>query len=193
MPPRASNPVRALALLGGLALLALAAAVTFGFALAAPVGMLIAAVVLHKRKRRYSRGSGWVGAVVATSLALGVASSLALRRVPPGTFEKVRRQAIGERQRHPPHVPRVLQRIAPPSPATPLIQAKTDSLTATPGVFWTLTIMGALIACGIMGAIVGSAGWACATIAAFGILGRWPGARRAPPADDADYAAALTG
>jgi hypothetical protein len=185
-------PARAFALLGGLALLALAAKVTFGFALAAPVGMLIAAVVLRRRKRPYARGSGWVGAVVATSLTLGVALTLALRRVSHGTFEKAHREAIAERQRHPPTVPRVLRRIAPPSPADPLIQAKTDSLMSNPGVFWTLTVLASLMACGFAGAIAGSMGWACSTLVAFGILGRWPGARRAPPADDADETPALT-
>lgn len=193
MSARASTPARALALLGGLALLVLASAGTFGFALAAPVGMLVAAGVYRLRRRSYSRGGGWIGAVAGTAIAAGVAFAFVMHRVPPGVFESARKDAIAERRRHPPRVPRLLQRIAPPSPAAPLIQAETDSLANTPTFFWTAAVVGGIMACGLLGAVVGSMGWGGATLVAFGILGRWPGGRRDPPEDAADYAPALTG
>ncbi|HEX6537150.1 MAG TPA: hypothetical protein VF041_21390 [Gemmatimonadaceae bacterium] len=187
MTTRAAGAARALAAITGLGLLALAATPTLGVALAAPAGMITVIGVHRLRGRRWTRVGSWLGAVVATALVAVIFLGWAMRRVPASTFERARQQAAIDRQRrrsHPSRAQRVIQRIAPPSPAAPVIQARTDSLVNTPGFFWGVTIVAGIIGCGFFGTIVGSFGWACAMLVAFGALGRWPGGP-APPVRDA--------
>lgn len=179
---------RSLAALTGLGLLALAVRGTFGVALAAPAGMLAVIAVQRLRRRRWTRTASWLGAVVATALVAGIIVAWVMYRTPPSTFERARQQALADQQRrrqHPGRAERVIQRLAPASPATPVIQARTDSLMSTPGFFWAAAIFGGIIGCGFAGTIVGTFAWGCAMLVGFGALGRWP-ASRPPPAASAE-------
>jgi hypothetical protein len=163
---------RVLAVVFGLGLLVLLIGVTLGFALVAPIGMAAAAGVQRWRHRSYTRMAGWIGAVVASAIATAVALVFVMRQVPAGSFDAAVRQAMIDQKRHPPQIPRALQRLAPNAAAAPAIEAQTDALTRSPVFVWVTMTIGVAIGCFLFGLLIGTPMWACATLALFGATGR---------------------
>ena len=172
--PAPSMPRRIAAVIGGLALLACATVLTAGTALAAPVGMAIAARVRRARRRPYTRAAGWLGAVVATAIVIGAASAVLLRRIPSGTFTAAQQQAAAERHQNPPQLPAFLRRLSPGAPSPAQMQAQTDSMVSSPGFLLGMGIIGGALMAISFGAFIGTVSWACTTLALYGLRGRWP-------------------
>ena len=160
----------------GLALLApaLVFVVPRVITLGAVAGMGVVTLVQRARAHPYSRGAGWLGAAIGTAATLFASLAIFMSRTPPGTFESIRKEAAVQRQAHPARIPEVLRRFTPGGAAAPFVQARTDSLTNTPGFFWFSTIFGGVMIAVIGGVILGSLVWGVVTLTLFGATGRWP-------------------
>lgn len=163
---------RVLALIAGGAILAILAVSTVGFALAAPVGMWVAAIVRRARGGSYTRRVGWVGAVLACSLVLVGGFAVALSRLPAGYIETVQQQAAIRQQREPSAIEQALRRVSSASPSQAAVEEKTRDLTRSKPFFLWITIMSSIVGAGIGGLLLGSMGWVGATLVMFGVTGK---------------------
>jgi len=144
--------------LAGALILCLSALFTLGIALAAPVGVLTAAAWASRRGQRLTLGRSWLAAAIASSLALVGVFAVAAARAPEGALQRFQ-QAAAEREAAPAvEPPAWLARVFPqatrqPDPLTERV-LKSRALTVYFG------LMGAGMAVVLLGAIVGSFGWA---------------------------------
>jgi hypothetical protein len=158
-----------------LALLAIACVLSVGIVLVAVVGVGVAALVQHLRKRRYTRRAGWLGAVLGAAVASAAAIMFFATRVPPGTFEEARARAIAEQQQHPPRVSRFLERVVSRDPSSAAMQARTQAWLSKSRVFWWyIVILGGTLACAMIGLFFGTPAWWGVLLIQFGVTGRWP-------------------
>jgi len=177
--PPASVGRRVVAGLGGVAALAVAALFTIGGALAAPVGMVIAAAVARRRARVLSGLGGWSAAVLAAAVFVVSISTIVVVRLPPGTLERVWRSAdsaAAAAQSEPP--PEWLQRVSPRAAAAarPLPKGSTAERAVN---LWA-TVTGAVIAWALVSALIGTVGWLASLPLAYALSGRWPLGRTSP-------------
>ncbi|HEY6927162.1 MAG TPA: hypothetical protein VI653_27035, partial [Steroidobacteraceae bacterium] len=89
--------LRVLAGVGGTLLLVLAAILTVGTALAAPLGMLLMRRRAARLNRRLNRIASLVGAMTASSVAAVLLGIVFFAVSPPGTFQQVESQATEAR------------------------------------------------------------------------------------------------
>jgi len=166
--------------LAGVLTLVFCAVFTVGTVLAAPVGVLLARTVARRRQRRLTRGAAWLGAVVASFLALLLAFAGMLAMAPPDTMKSVR-ASMDSAQAHqtPAELPKWLQRITPPP--TQGQRALTEQMVSSNAFVVWAGIVGTVIACAILGTIAGSIGWVASMLLAYASTGRWlPGAEVIP-------------
>lgn len=167
---------RLAAILAGLVVLAAGAVVSLGAALLAPVGMLIAAVVLRRRGRVLGRAASWFVAAGSVAVVLLAFAGFVATRVPSGTWRQLRRaqdSATAAAAKQPP--PAWIERIAPQ--AAPASRAKPPAAVQTAAMAWVGGFATVFLA-----SIYGSIGWGAGMLLGFGAAGRWPGAKPIVPA-----------
>jgi hypothetical protein len=161
---------RILALIAGAALLVLVAMKTFGSVLVAPIGMWVAARIQRARGRGYTRVAGWVGAVLVSTLVMAGLFGYAVTRMPAGYLEEVQ-QATAQRQQervqHPSAIEEALRRASTATPSQAMVQKKTDELAQSKAFIWWTMIVGGVLAAALAGLLLGSVGWAGATLVLF--------------------------
>lgn len=161
---------RALALGAGGAIVLLLGVITVGFALAAPIGMWIAAIVRRARGRSYTCRAGWVGAVLACTLATAGVFGFALLRMPAGYIESVQQQAA-LRQREPSAIEQALHRVSSASAPQAAMEERTRELARSKAFVWWSTIMAGIVGAAMAGMLLGTMGWVGATLMSFGFWG----------------------
>jgi hypothetical protein len=149
-----------------------AASATWGAALLAPIGMLLAAAVARRRRRPLTRGASWIGAVAAVTAAIIVAVGIVLALTPPGTLAQIQRSAdsasAARADRSPVWVERMKRGAG--SAATDTVTARLIRSRAF--VVWT-GVMGGVLAVSVLGTIIGTLGWVAALPLAYALRGRW--------------------
>lgn len=174
-PPRAGKGVRALALAGGLAALALVTVGTLGFALLALLGMAVAWAVARGRGRPLTRGASWWGASLGVALGFAATMAFALAKTPPGTMTQIQQRNDSLRAASPPPEPPAwLRRIDPMAGKMAQDRDSTaERLARSPILLVWAGAMSTVLASSILGALVGSLGWGAALLFLFGATGRW--------------------
>ena len=181
----ASRVKRVLGVLVGLALIVAGTRILSGIGLAALAGMGAAAGLCRWRRRPLTRFAGWLGATLGVAVTIGGLMIFGITRMPAGQLDASRRAALqtqAQRRQHPPALDRWMRRYAPEAQPSPTIQAATDSLMASRPVFWWMMAVGTTIGALLVGVAFGSVMWAGATLALYGVLGRWPMAAARGPA-----------
>ncbi len=191
--PAASGATRAAAVVGGLALLLLVLTFSLGIAVAAFVGMGVAALVQAQRRRPYTRVAGWLGGVIGTGVALVALVAVAAAFFPRNFSETVRRQMI-ENARHPQRgtaADTILAHMTPGGVAARDAQTRalTDAVARSDRMLPAIFVLLAIFGCGFWSLVIGSAAWGVGSLLQLGVTGRWPSAGagssarlRAPPA-----------
>jgi hypothetical protein len=179
-PTSGSRGTRLLAAVTGTLALAFFALFTLGGALVAALGMLLAGIIARRRNRPFTRGAGWVGAVLAASVAMAAYTAFAFVRTPPATRARIRHtmDSVSAAQRNAPP-PAWIERLAPGT-----AKAKSSALTNQMAGSRAFTVWMALLGDAVLsiwfGAIVGTLGWAAGLLLAYACNGRWlPNARDA--------------
>ncbi len=151
---RPSLALRVLSGIGGVAILLISALLTFGTCLAAPVGIIAARRRARRRDRPFTRGASWLGAVVASSIAVALALLVVLALIPQATLRQMQRTVAEARDtaRAPEWITRVLPHAAHPDPTAQQL-VKSPVFVVVSGVF------GLGFASAFLGSIAGSAGW----------------------------------
>jgi hypothetical protein len=177
--PRAGVAARALAGLAGVAALAGAVVVTFGLALAAPLGMLVASLVARARRRPLGRLAGWGAAVAAASFAIVALGTVGAANAPPGTFAHMQQTfdsvRVASAKEQPP-TPEWVEKLAPGTAAAQRRGAE-SSIAQSPALMYWAMAVGLVFTCALFGGIAGSLGWGATALLAYAARGRWPGAR----------------
>lgn len=166
--------IRIAAFLGGIVVLALGSVISVGAALLAPIGLLIAGRVLKSRGGALTFWSSWVVAACSVGLGIIVGAGVVAVKMPNGTLQQMRHSydsSTAQAAKVPP--PKWLERIAPGS-AAGTAQPKSRAMQTG------LLAFGGMMTFSLMGALVGSLGWAGALMLAFAVQGRWIGANSAP-------------
>src|SRR5688500_8865180 len=81
---------RILAAIAGALTLFFSSTITLGTVLAAPLGVLAACALARRKNRPLSRGAAWLGAVIASFIAVPLVFAGLLLMAPPGTVASVR-------------------------------------------------------------------------------------------------------
>ncbi|HEU4585584.1 MAG TPA: hypothetical protein VFR95_07525 [Gemmatimonadaceae bacterium] len=165
---------RILAFLAGVAILALTALVSMGSILVAPIGMWLARIIQRARARSHTRATGWLGAVVACALVFLIILGYGFTHLPEGYVDMVQQQTA-ERQKDPTTVERIFQRATPRSPASAVVEKKSQEMAQSRAFIWWATIVGGVISAGMAGLLMGSVGWAGTSLMLYGLTGRAPG------------------
>ncbi len=141
---------------------------TFGTALAAPVGIGLTRWVLRRRGRALSRLGSFAAAVSAGAVVIALAFLLIFINLPEGALTDALAAAESA---EPPPQPEWLERFAPYSaPSDPSIERIVTSKPAT--LYFGLIGVG--LACLLLGSVVGSLGWAVTFLLGYAVCGRWP-------------------
>jgi predicted PurR-regulated permease PerM len=165
---------RILAFLAGAAILALTALASMGSVLAAPIGMWLSRVIQRARARNHTRATSWIGAVVACAvLFLGVLG-YGFTRLPDGYVELVQQQTT-KQQRDSTTIERIFQRGTPRSPASAVVEKKSQELAHSRAFIWWVTIVGGAMSAGMAALLMGSVGWVGTSLMLYGLTGRVPG------------------
>src|SRR5688572_24257222 len=160
------------AIAGGLTLFATAATVILGTVLAAPIGVLVARALARRKNRPLSRGAAWLGAVIASFLAVPLVALGLLAMAPPGTVADIR-AGMDSAQAHqkPAALPPWLERVTPPTTARQ--KAASEQLARSRPFTIIFGTIGIVMACSILGTIAGSIGWVASMLGTYAFTGRW--------------------
>ena len=172
----ASLGMRILMAVVGVTTLGIAAIVTVGGALLAPLGMAVARAIVRRRHNAPTFTSSWLGAVGAAILGVMIGAGILTSRAPAGTFAAIQRSADSSAAVSREHPPEWLRKMYPAAAATPQLSPRTNRAFAIYGA-----IAGAVLVCGLLGSIVGTLGWAASLPLAFAINGRWRTRRPVDP------------
>jgi hypothetical protein len=187
-PPRvtANILVRLAAFVGGALVLLVAALISLGTALLAPLGMWATSAYRRRRHGSTTRPATWLAAMASVGIGLVGLMLVALGAMPAGSLQRFQVTAdsvSSANAKAPP--PAWVERIAPGSSARAAQGPQTPASLRTPLMIWSAGI-GILF----MAALGGSIGWAGAMLCGFAIRGRWPyGPVHARPDDDPALAA----
>jgi predicted PurR-regulated permease PerM len=168
--------MRVLAAVGGALALLLGTVLSFGVALAALLGIGLAALV---RRRRLTWIGSLAGAVLFAGLAFGGLITVSVSLAPGGLagFEQSMEQAQQQAQTQPqPPIVRKMQKLFPPNPVA---QRQNERMMKSKAWMWGGMAMGLLAGCFFFGVLVGAPTWGCVMLIGYGLRGRWPMQRRA--------------
>ena len=165
--------------LAGIGTLIVTTILTLGTVLAAPIGVLAARALARRGNRELTLGAAWLGAVIASFLALmiGVAGWMAM--APPETRDLMRAviDSAQAQEAKPTETPAWLQRI---NPQTTQQNAAVDKLAKSRGFITFFGAVGLVMACSMLGTLSGSIGWLASLLLGYAITGRWVRGQRAP-------------
>jgi len=166
-PPRIA--LRVVSGIGGTLVLFVAAVLTLGTALAAPVGMLLVRRWAVRRNRYVTRVASWFGAALASSVAVALVCVVLISLLPRGTFREIRKTTV-ESQAHPVvTLPRWYTRAFPQAAAS---DSLTHQLVRSPAFVIVSGTLGLVIASAFCGTIAGTMGWVASMLLSYAVSGR---------------------
>ena len=159
---------RAVVFLAGAGVLLGAMVLSRGTVLAAPLGVWLAYRIQRSRRAPFGAAQGWIGAVSGTVVILLIVGGVLLSRVPTKTWREVQHAAdsgAAAAAQKPP--PAWLDRLAP--------GARTSYSPVRPsgGFYTAVVVWWAGIATTVLGALLGTIGWAGTMLVVYSTSGRW--------------------
>lgn len=163
----ASVALRVLSGIAGALILLIASLFTFGTCLAAPLGMIAARRRARRRNRPFTRGGSWLGAAVASSIAVALALLVVVALSPRSMLREIQRSvaASPDTVPAPDWLTRVFPQAARPDPTT-------QQLVRSPVFVAFGSVVGLGFACAFFGSIAGSAGWLGAVLLGYAFARR---------------------
>ncbi|HET7585302.1 MAG TPA: hypothetical protein VFK13_10360 [Gemmatimonadaceae bacterium] len=171
----------------GAPLLVLTLVLSAGFAVAAVAGLGAAVVIQHKRGRRYSLLSGWIGAVVGFALVSGAFTAYKVAGHSDTltmAIDSARTQAATQ---PPPKLPGFLQRLQPNTTVDSATQARARAMTQSRGFVWFSLVFGGGIVLVIASTFAGTATWGFVTLLGYSFTGLWPPGTARPAEEVVDF------
>jgi hypothetical protein len=165
--PRGGIAARVGAGVAGLLVVLVAAVLTLGSALAAPIGVGIAWWVMRRRGRPLTRGWAWVAAASASTLAIALAFAVLVAALPRGALENAMADAEARQDSS---RPEWVERMAPSS--APQNAAAERIVESKPAQIY-FGLIGVGLASLFFGTIAGSAGWGATMLGGYAATGRW--------------------
>lgn len=160
---------RVLSGVSGAFILLAAGLFSFGAALAAPLGILVARRIARRKGRRLTRGASWLGAAVASSIAMAALFIALVTLLPDGTFQEMQEAAASaqaeDTTRSSDWFSRTFPTVAPPDTATLRLLESPEFIAIGVGIGFALGSV-------MFGAIAGSAGWLGTTLLGYAFQGR---------------------
>jgi hypothetical protein len=175
-------PKRILIFSAGLLLLAIGGLITLGTELIAIAAIGIVWFVMRRRGRRLSRGGAWFASVLGTALPMLVVMGWGMARTPlsPPTAEE-RKQRIEQQARIRDSMPEFLRKItANQQSAGPAVDSVADRLLQNKSVMLWAGVMMTIDGSAMVGAFVGTIGWAATMLLYRAVRDEWFGTE--PPA-----------
>lgn len=172
----ASLPARAAALLVGLTILVTATVISFGLALAAPIGMWLLHRFRQARGRRFGATESWTTAAVSVGLVMLIVAGGFSRKLPDGTWRQLRHAADSASivQANEPQ-PDWVRRVAPRTAARVESNGR-----QSPAMNTALLVWGLAMTIGFTAMIFGSLAWAGSMLIALSVSGYWLGRTPSP-------------
>lgn len=150
--------------LAGCGLLFVGAIFTFGVAVSALLGVVLAWWIQRQRGRFLTRTGAWIAATSTATVLIMIGAALLFAMLPEGAFAEAMSAAQAA---EPPPQPDWLERLAPADSATDRI------VTSRPFTVY-FGLLGASIAVLTIGSIAGTLGWAASLLVGFAVRGHWP-------------------
>lgn len=173
------NLLRALAAIGGVAMLVTVSVFSLGLALLAPVGMIVARKIARREKTPLTFFTSWLGAAFGVCSALIVVALVVVVLLPGGTVAGIRKTADSvstASNKQPP--PAWLERISPGSTARARASQPNPNSGMARGFTIASTVMGVVLLYSLLAMVIGTAGWVPSLLLTYAFSGRW-----IPPAD----------
>lgn len=169
--PKSSAIVRLVAAVGGLAVLACAALVSFGTVVIALIGMAVVGGVQRKRGRALTRAGHWVTACATMAVVLLAISGALFSYVPRGALKAAQQSmdsssAVAAKQPPPAWVQRLYPQYS---------QQAAANTKPSPAMVWASMILGVGIAVSFFAALLGTLSWGAGMLLGLALWGRWPG------------------
>jgi hypothetical protein len=150
----ASVALRVLSGIAGALILLIASLFTFGTCLAAPLGIVAARRRARRRNRPFTRAGSWLGAAVASSIAVALAFLVGVALMPRSALRELQGSVVAAQDtaRAPEWLTRVFPNAGRPDPTT-------RQLLKSPVFLGFGGAVGLGFASVFLGSIAGSAGW----------------------------------
>ena len=170
---KSSAIVRLAAGIGGLAVLAGTALISFGTVAIVLIGMAVVAGVQRKRGRAMTRSGHWLTACATMAVVLLALSGALYSYMPKGALDAAKQSmdssnAVAAKQ--PP--PAWVQRLYPQYSQ----QAASNAKPST-AMVWMSMILGVGMVVSFLSALIGTLSWGAGMLLGLAVAGRWPGAR----------------
>jgi hypothetical protein len=170
---KSSAIVRLAAGVGGLAVLAGTALISFGTVVIVLIGMAVVAGVQRKRGRAMTRSGHWLTACATMAVVLLALTGALLSYVPRTALDAAKQSmdssnAVAAKQ--PP--PAWVQRLYPQYSQQAAANAKPSTV-----MVWTSMILGVGMVVSFLSALIGTLSWGAGMLLGLAVAGRWPGAR----------------
>ena len=166
-------PVRLMAGVGGLAVLALTALISVGTVVIVLIGMAVIAGVQRKRRRAVTRSGHWVTACATMAVVLIAASGALFSYMPKGAMDAAKQSmdsSSAVAAKRPP--PAWVQRLYPQYAQQTAANAKPST-----AMVWLSMILGGGMFVSFFALLYGTLSWGAAMLLGLAVAGRWPGAR----------------
>ncbi len=146
--------LRVLSGITGAVILLVASVFTLGTCLAAPLGIIATRRRARRRNRPFTRGGSWLGAAVASSIAVALVLLVVVALSPRSMLREIQRSVAASQDTvpAPDWLTRVLPQAARPDPTT-------QQLVKSPVFVAFGSVVGLGFACAFFGSMAGSAGW----------------------------------
>jgi len=171
--PKSSAIVRLIAAAGGLAVLALAAVVSFGTVVIVLIGMAVVAGVQRKRGRSLTRSGHWVAACATMAVVLLALSGVLFSFMPKGAMHAAKQSmdssnAVAAKQPPPAWVQKLYPQYSQAAAARP---------KPSPVLVWITLLIGGGMAITFFSTLLGTLSWGAGMLLGLAVAGRWPGAQ----------------
>ena len=174
--PKSGALVRLIAGVGGVAVLAGTALMSFGTVSIVLIGMAVVAGVQRKRGRALTRSGHWVAACATMAVVLLAISGALFAYVPRGAMDAAKQamdSSSAASAKQPP--PAWVQRLYPQYAQ----QIAANRKPPSPVMVWASMIIGVGIVVSFFATLLGTMSWGAGMLLGLAFIGRWPGARGA--------------
>jgi hypothetical protein len=146
---------------------------TLAVTLVATIGLTGARYLARRRRRALTLGGSWLGAAMASTLAIMLMFGGLLLMAPPEAIDEMREAMNSAQDQPPPKLPAWLERISPSSAREPGPITKRVVNSSAFTIYFGL--LGLVLACVLLGAAAGTFGWIIALLTGHAFSGRWIG------------------
>ncbi|MEO8335982.1 MAG: hypothetical protein ABI664_13475 [bacterium] len=174
MTARSWNLRRGVAAIAGVAMLVGVTVVSFGLALLAPIGMIVARKVARREKTPLTFFTSWLGAAFGVCGALMIVALVVVAVMPSGTIASIGKTADSvstASSGKPP--PAWIEKISPGATARARASQVNQGSRMVRSLTIGSTVVGFVILYSLLAMLIGTAGWLPSLLLTYAFSGRW--------------------